>query len=371
MPPHLAGREPEQALIRGHLNRLEGKWSTGRDVIIYGPRGNGKTALMEWALRQAESRKIGIMDFSSEEIKSAEWLAEHLSILPRWLRSLRGLSAMGFGMQTSDSPAGRISGALGRRARRRGLVIAIDEAHTLATDAGRALLHAVQRLGRKELPVMLILAGTPDLPRHLNTMESSFWDRSEVLPLGLLRPSAASDAIRIPMEAGGRSIAADALAQVVAESHGYPYFLQLWGRLLWTEIKDVSLPASLEDVDRIRSRFKRERNIYYGNRYGELNRAKLARVAAKLSLAFIDTDTLTDLEVEATIGQALESEGRAADADAVMTAFDLLYDLGYIWPVQGESRAYLQPGIPSLMEFVAASMDMDSEPNLDGPTTRP
>ena len=123
-----------------------------------------------------------------------------------------------------------ISAVLSRRARKRGLVVAVDEAHTLAIGVGRALLNAVQQSLTDQAPVMLLLAGTPGLPRHLNSMDASFWGRSETVPLGLLRPVAAADAIRIPMEAEGRSISTEALAQVVEESHGYPYFLQLWGR---------------------------------------------------------------------------------------------------------------------------------------------
>lgn len=75
----------------------------------------------------------------------------------------------------------------------------MDEAHTLAIDAGQNLLHAVQRLGRKEIPVMLLLAGMPDSPRHLNLMEALVWGRSKILPLGLLKPVSAADAIRIPL----------------------------------------------------------------------------------------------------------------------------------------------------------------------------
>ena len=107
------------------------------------------------------------------------------------------------------------------------------------------VLHVVQRLRRKQLPVILVLAGTPDLPRHLNSLDESFWDRSRILPLGLLKPEAAADAIRIPMETEGRSISPEALGQVAAESHGYPFFLQLWGGLLWGEVWDSGRPASL------------------------------------------------------------------------------------------------------------------------------
>ncbi len=242
-------------------------------------------------------------------------------------------------------------------------MIAIDEAHTLAIEAGQDILHVVQRLRYKEQPVVLLLAGTPDLPRHLNSMEASFWDRSEILPLGLLEPEAAASAIRTPMEAEGRAISDEALTRVVAESHGYPFFLQLWGRLLWTGMSDAALPASLGDVDRASPLFQKARNRYYRNRHAELRRAKLAFVAAKLSLAFMDTDELTDLEVDEAIRLALETEGRTADTDAVMAACDRLHDLGYIWSAGDETRPRFLPGIPSLMQYMARSRDLDVGPD--------
>ena len=345
-------------LIRDQLAWLQ-QAADGSDVIIYGPRGNGKTALMESALREARATGIATLKFTSADIESKEWLALHLSVMPSWLRLLRGVTLPGIGIRTRDAPVGIISNALARRTRKRALVVAVDEAHVLAHEAGRALLNAVQRCRTDQVPVMLLLAGTPDLPRHLNSMDASFWDRCEILPLGLLQPDAAADAIRIPLEAAGRSIEEDALARVIAESHGYPYFLQLWGRLLWTEMADATRPASLADMDRVRPRFESTRNIYYRNRYVELERAKLAGVAAKLSLAFAETGGRTNLEVNESIRLALESEGRDSDIDSVMTARDRLHDLGYIWSAGGEVRHSFRPGIPSLMLYVARSEDID------------
>ena len=303
-------------------------------------------------MRGARATGIATLKFTSADIESKEWLARHLSVVPSWLRLLSGVTLPGIGVRTRSAPVGLISNLLARRTRKRALVVAVDEAHVLAHEAGRALLNAVQRSRTDEVPVMLLLAGTPDLARHLNSMDASFWDRCEILPLGLLQPGAAADAIRIPLEAAGRSIEEDALARVIAESHGFPYFLQLWGRLLWTEMADAARPASLRDVDRVRPPFESAKNTYYRNRYVELKRAKLVSVAAKLALAFADTDKLTDLEVDTAIGLALESEGRASDEEAVMTACDRLHDLGYIWSAGGEALNYFRPGIPSLMQYV-------------------
>ena len=359
VPPYLAGRETEQALIRKLFSKLERGRAPGGDLLLYGPRGNGKTALLEWACREARDRKIRTLKLSSKEVRSTEWLAQRLSMLPGWLRSLTELAAWGVRIKTGDPGPGQISDALARRARRRGLVLAIDEAHTLAIDVGQHVLHAVQRLRSEGMPVMLLLAGTPDLPVHLSEMEASFWGRSRKLALGLLAADAAADAIRIPLQTEGRSIADETLAQVVAESHGYPYFLQVWGDLLWDAMPGAARPASLVDVDRVRPLFETERNTYYRDRYVELERAELDGVAANLSLAFADAGKRTGREVNEAIRVALASEERGSDRKSVMTARDRLHDLGYIWSGGSESRLYFRPGIPSLMRFVARCGDID------------
>ena len=47
-PPALAGREQEQAVLSLCLSDLAGGGSPPHDVVLIGPRGNGKTALLRW-----------------------------------------------------------------------------------------------------------------------------------------------------------------------------------------------------------------------------------------------------------------------------------------------------------------------------------
>ena len=81
VPPYLAGRESELRLIRDQLAWLQ-QAASGSDVIIYGPRGNGKTALMESVLREARATGIATLKFTSADIESKEWLARHISVVP-------------------------------------------------------------------------------------------------------------------------------------------------------------------------------------------------------------------------------------------------------------------------------------------------
>ncbi len=260
----------------------------------------------------------------------------------------------------ASPPPALVGEMLERRVRRGPLLLTIDEAHEMDGELGQELLNTAQLLLGDRLPLMLILAGTPDLPRRLSAMGASFWSRSRRLPIGRLRPDAAADAVRIPMEQHGRAIEADALEQVVSESQGYPYFLQVWGRVLWEGCPDRSASLTLADVKRLRPVFAAERGLYYDERYEELKRADLVEVAHRLAGLFQASKRRLPGAVEEAVKAWLQASDRPADGDDIQAVCDQLRDLGYIWlVVEGEVR-YYEPGIPSLMAYVSRNQQLDS-----------
>ena len=333
LPPHLAGRGSEQVLIKTFLGILAEHEAPGSDMILYGPRGNGKTALLLWARREAEALGIDVLRFSGATVPSLESLVSQTSAMPSLLRWLRGFTVPWVGgLQFKADAKRQVRAILARWARKRPTFLAVDEAHRLGTEAGAVLLNAVQDVRGGELPMMLVLAGTPDLPRHLSRIGASFWGSSEQLPLGRLDPASAGEAVRVPSQKHGRSIDDGALAQVVRESQGYPFFLQVWGNLLW-QAADPQRPVSAADVDRARTAFVAKRALYYADRHRELKDAGLIEVAREVAALFDSEERHTPSEVEEAVAASLRQSGRAADWRAVKAACDRMRDLGYIWSV--------------------------------------
>ncbi len=56
LPPYLAGREAEQRALAGFVARLRERRPPPSDLILYGPRGNGKTVLLRWLEQEVIGR---------------------------------------------------------------------------------------------------------------------------------------------------------------------------------------------------------------------------------------------------------------------------------------------------------------------------
>lgn len=127
------------------------------------------------------------------------------------------------------------------------LVLFVDELQYVQEPELAALIVALHRMAQRQLPVVLVGAGLPQLRGrmgHAKSYAERLFDFSEVGPLP---PPAAQVAIRKPALAQGVMIDDDALLQIIDETRGYPYFLQEWGKHAW-DAADAS-PITREDIE--------------------------------------------------------------------------------------------------------------------------
>lgn len=239
-----------------------------------------------------------------------------------------------------------------RRLRKAPLALLIDEAHTLEPSVGRLILNAVQMLASSDGAILLVLAGTPILTDRLAEMQSTFWERSKVLPFNLLSNQDASDAIRIPFESAGRTISADALAGVVSASNGYPYFLQSWGTLLWSDVGQSAARVTESDVRRVQSDFDRERDQFYQLRLRELRRLDLLKAAVAVASAYGSAQDLHEAEIAAALEPIVASKGTSRAFDSVAETIRRLESVGFIWQPGCARPDCYSRGIPSLIDYV-------------------
>ena len=351
LPPYLAGRASEQDICRAFLSRLRNGRAPPREIIFYGPRGNGKTALLVWLEREAGSFPgVDVIRFVPAAVRTERQLVERLLPASWWQRLTPSeISVYGIKWRPGEDRPPPLDEALAARAKKGPLVLLLDEAHTLDDEIGCILLNASQQVGR-ELPFLLALAGTPGLRARLGALNATFWNRAERCPIGRLDPSAAAAALRMPLEDEQVDIDEDATAHMVRESQGYPYFVQLWGEAVWRQVRggqEMRERIVRDDVARAQTAFDRKKNGYYLERYDELMERDLLPAARTVADAFEERSLLTDKQLDTAIARGL---GAGCRPPAVAAARTALGNLGYIWRPEIEPR--WEAGIPNLMNYV-------------------
>ena len=368
LPPYLAGREVEKRALMGMLAYVEADRGAPRDVVLCGPRGNGKTVLLRWFQREIEALdgRIDVLWRTPSDLPSVDAMATSLvppgrfkSMLPDSLSLSIGIGRVGW--ELGDN-LGTLAELLTLRCRQRPLVVLLDEAHTLDPVVGQALLNASQSVSA-QAPFLLALAGTPGLEPQLNAMSATFWDRAEQLAIGLLDQTAAEEALTRPFEGEAPPVTFEvaALARVLDDSQCYPYFLQLFGAALWDAVAaggETTIQGAV--VTRAVGAFDERRGTYYHHRRNELERAGLLDVASALARAFKGRDSMPQAEVDAAIAGADVASGprdvdptspTADSRDQLIRIRDEFAAIGYIWNPPGH-RDVWRPGIPSLMAHI-------------------
>ena len=354
LPPYLAGREAEQTACRAFLSELRHGRPPPREIVFYGPRGNGKTALLAWLQKEAASNfGLDVVRLTPAAARTETRLVERLLPASRWQRlAPERISVSGLTWRPGEERPPPLDVALAARAEKKPLVLVLDEAHTLEEEVGGALLNASQQVGR-DLPFLLVLAGTPDVQARLGTMNVTFWNRAERCPIGRLDSEAAAAALQRPLEDENIGIDEDALDHMTSDSHGYPYFVQLWGEAVWRQVcpaaPEMPLRIARTDVGAAQAGVDRRKNGYYLERYDELMERDLLRAARAVAGAFEDRALLDDEQLKAAIRRGL---GETCTPERIAEARTALRHLGYVW--RPEVEPAWEAGIPSLMDYMQA-----------------
>lgn len=376
----MAGREKEQSRIKLVLDRLKAGLSPGQNIALIGPRGNGKTVLLKWVKEQASrcDEKIKCVELIPENFESHYDLItaltdpESFSAHPfGWVSSLTSLHRLGVGLSRKETARIPLRHVLKKRCSKNGLVILIDESHKLYRypNLASAFFNDVQVLVGDGRPLLLILAGTPNITKRLAMIEATFWSRTKKFGIGLLDESAAREALRIPFERMGYSITADIVDVAAQEAQRYPYFLQVVGDALhWAARKESNKLGSGNEIsNEILAQALEElggnKMNYYEERYLELFDAGILPAAEAVARRFVSQkeksisaaafEVAVSLSVDKKMEELVKKGGGNEPAARVGAE---LRDLGFVWRQIGKEDSY-EAGIPSLMNYVVERAD--------------
>ncbi|MCC6468652.1 MAG: ATP-binding protein [Alphaproteobacteria bacterium] len=281
-PPELAGRDELREAIRIALARMRAG-RPAKSILMVGLRGVGKTVLLDRMRDDAEAEGIHTIRIEAPENRSlpsilAPQLRQALLRLSQISRAkklaqraLRGLAGFAkalkvkyqdieVGFDFDPEPGLADNGDLehdlqallevaGEAAKAGGTALAIfvDELQYVKEEELAALITALHRTAQRSLPVVLVGAGLPQLPGRMGRAKS-YAERLFDFPLvGPLSPDAARLAIAKPARDQGVAIVEDAMQRIFKETHGYPYFLQEWGKHAWDAAQ--SSPITVRDVE--------------------------------------------------------------------------------------------------------------------------
>ncbi len=127
------------------------------------------------------------------------------------------------------------------------LAIFIDELQYVEEPQLAALITAIHRTEQRQLPVVLVGAGLPQLRGQMGNAKSYAERLFDFPEIGPLPPVAAQLAIERPLAKEGVDVEADALEQILRLTKGYAYFLQQWGSHTWRAASQS--PITKADVD--------------------------------------------------------------------------------------------------------------------------
>ena len=267
-PPELAGRGDLRETSRIALERVR-VGRPGKSIIMVGLRGVGKTVLLDRIRQDAEDRGVCTLNVEAPENRSLPAaLAPRLRLALMQLsnrekarrlaqRALRGLAGFVKAFQVkyhdiqmvvdfdpepgladngdleADLPDLLAAAGSAAQADATCLALFIDELQYVKEDELAALIMALHRTAQRQLPVIMLGAGLPQVRSNLGKAKSYAERLFEFPEIGPLSPDDARQAIVKPAEKEGVTINPDALDAVVARTGCYPYFLQEWGKHLW------------------------------------------------------------------------------------------------------------------------------------------
>jgi hypothetical protein len=299
-PPELAGRGPLLEQARVTLGRVKAG-RPERSFLLVGLRGVGKTVLLNKVRELASGFDCRAVLIEAHEGKplatlllpalrqvliSLDRMAQISQKAKRGLRVLKsffdGLKLkyhdIEIGIDVDPESGVADSGSLeadlaevfvavGEAAADRHTAVAliIDEMQYLDEEELSALIMAMHQISQRQLPVVLVGAGLPQLVA-LAGRSKSYAERLFQFPeVGALQPIDAAQAVQEPVQEQGVRFTEAAVQEIIAQTKGYPYFLQEWGYQSWNlatrspiEI-DVIHNATRESIRRLDANFFRVR----------------------------------------------------------------------------------------------------------------
>ncbi|KRE86256.1 AAA family ATPase [Rhodanobacter sp. Soil772] len=285
-PPELAGRSEVLSQAITALERTK-RGRHAKSLMILGLRGVGKTVLLNEIAREASERGYLIEQIEARDGEDLRQLLIHTlrKVLLQLDRSAQAIEAVKRSLRVLRSFIGNVTASAGgvdvtlgvdpeigqadsgdleadikdvlvaaaraAQAASRPVALLIDELQYVPRVELGALIRAIHAINQAGLPLLLFGAGLPQLAGQAGDAKSYAERLFDFPRLDRLLEEDAYKAIREPVEEEGARIEDAALAEIYAQTRGYPYFLQEWGYNAWNvaAAKVITVDAATAATD--------------------------------------------------------------------------------------------------------------------------
>ncbi len=382
-PPELAGRDEIRERARIMTERiLLGR--PAQSILMVGLRGVGKTVLLDKIRDKAEARGCYTIRIEAPESRSLPALiAPQLRLILLKLSRLdrarelaeTGLRALaGFvqslkvkyqdievGLDFEPEPGLADNGDLEQdltalfeaagaaaKAAETAIVMFIDELQYVDEKQLAIFITSLHRCAQRQLPITLVGAGLPQLRGRMGQARSYAERLFEFPEISALDEKFATAAIVRPAQNEDVEFEAEAVADIVRRTKGYPYFLQEWGKHAWDCAAES--PITLADVT---------------------NASEIATAALDDSFFRVRFDRLTPSEKKylramSDLGAGPHRSGNIADrlyrdVRSVAPTRNNLIKSGMIWSPNHGDTAFTVPLFDEFMKRIMPGSDWENE----------
>jgi hypothetical protein len=267
-PPELAGRGDIIARAETTFARIR-ESRPSKSFLFVGLRGVGKTVLLNKVHEIAEAQNYRAVFVEATEDKALPallypYLRQLLLALDRMenlneqvkrgLRVLRSFAnsikvrydgfevGLDIDPETGTADSGDLEADLAElmlavaqaaTSRKTPVALIVDEMQYLSEVELSALITAIHRINQKQLPLILVGAGLPQLVGLTGKAKSCAERLFDFPPVGALSTLDAQNALQGPARREGCEFTDEALGEIIGLTEGYPYFLQEWGYHAW------------------------------------------------------------------------------------------------------------------------------------------
>ena len=362
-PLFLAGREKLRADF-AVLLELAARKRPGKSIMLLGLRGVGKTALLLDFVQTARAKNAFVVRIEAgaeSDISGGAFLRKFAARMESIVESvdasgkkLKGafqkfikkhkiaVSVGGVSVNVEPSPVVVDSGldedladiliAAGEAAaaKKRAILISIDELQYANEKHISALIYAMHFCAQENAPIVLTVAGLPQLRGKVGKARSYGERMFAIKTIDSLDADSSREALKVPAASEKVAFAKDATDEIYRETKGYPYFLQEWGKHCWEA--GGSGRIAMRDVESVRESVRDELDDGFF-------RVRMARMTPK-ETAYLAA--MADLQSESVLSAKI-AERLGVKPESVSPRRDKLIERGMIYAPERGKLAFTSP----------------------------